>query len=151
MYFQHYYQDADVVGQHVNQWLDASPPEPFFLFVHYMDPHDPYFEIPYNGNGVARVMDPNPAPSRVDELRLELTAQGLPSSGRIGFENFDRTAFGATEFLEKVNYRRALEGEIARTISTIAEVTFYGRDQAGNEVSATGMLSVNFGDFGDPQ
>jgi flagellar M-ring protein FliF len=60
--------------------------------------------------------------SRVDELRLELTGQGLPSSGRIGFEIFDRTAFGATEFLEQVNYRRALEGEIARTISTLSEV-----------------------------
>lgn len=59
---------------------------------------------------------------RVDELRLEFVAQGLPSSGRIGFEIFDRTAFGATEFLEQVNYRRALEGEIARTISTLSEV-----------------------------
>jgi len=58
----------------------------------------------------------------VDELRLELSAQGLPASGRIGFEIFDRTQFGATEFLEKVNYRRALEGEIARTIATIGEV-----------------------------
>src|SRR5829696_6159110 len=61
--------------------------------------------------------------ARVDELRLELTSQGLPSSGRIGFEIFDRTAFGATEFLEQVNYRRALEGEIARTIATISEVS----------------------------
>ncbi len=60
--------------------------------------------------------------NRVDELRLELTSQGLPSSGRVGFEIFDRTAFGATQFLEQVNYRRALEGEIARTIGTIAEV-----------------------------
>jgi len=59
---------------------------------------------------------------RVDELRLELASQGLPESGRIGFEIFDRTNFGATEFLEKVNFRRALEGEIARTIGTIAEV-----------------------------
>jgi flagellar M-ring protein FliF len=59
----------------------------------------------------------------VDELRLDLSSQGMPASGRIGFEIFDRTAFGATEFLEKVNYRRALEGEIARTISTIAEVS----------------------------
>lgn len=59
---------------------------------------------------------------RIDELRLELTSQGLPASGRIGFEIFDRTAFGATEFLEKVNYRRALEGEIARTVGTISEV-----------------------------
>jgi hypothetical protein len=38
----------------------------------------------------------------------------------------------------------------AQIISTIAEITFYGQDQAGNEVSATGMMSVNFGDFGDP-
>ncbi|MBI4477482.1 MAG: flagellar M-ring protein FliF [Acidobacteria bacterium] len=60
--------------------------------------------------------------SRVDELRLDFSSNGLPSSGRIGFEIFDRTAFGATEFLEQVNYRRALEGEIARTIATIAEV-----------------------------
>ncbi len=58
----------------------------------------------------------------VDKLRLEMTAQGLPTSGRIGFEIFDRTAFGATEFQEHVNYRRALEGEIARTISTLSEV-----------------------------
>jgi flagellar M-ring protein FliF len=60
--------------------------------------------------------------SQVDRLRLDLSAQGLPSSGRIGFEIFDRTAFGQTEFLEHVNYRRALEGEIARTIATISDV-----------------------------
>ena len=60
--------------------------------------------------------------ARADELRLEFTSGGLPASGRIGFEIFDRTAFGATEFLEKINYRRALEGEIARTIGTISEV-----------------------------
>jgi len=52
---------------------------------------------------------------KADELRLEFAGQGLPSSGRIGFEIFDRTAFGVTEFLEQVNYRRALEGEIACT------------------------------------
>jgi flagellar M-ring protein FliF len=76
--------------------------------------------VPYQldeGGGAIRVPR-----NRVDELRLELTAQGLPSSGRIGFEIFDRTTFGATDFVEQVNYRRALEGEIARTISTISEV-----------------------------
>ncbi len=61
--------------------------------------------------------------SRVDELRLEMATNGMPAAGRIGFEIFDRTAFGATEFLEQVNYRRALEGEIARTIATITEVS----------------------------
>ena len=59
---------------------------------------------------------------RADELRLEFASNGLPSAGRIGFEIFDRTAFGTTEFLEHVNYRRALEGELARTISTLSEV-----------------------------
>lgn len=39
----------------------------------------------------------------------------------------------------------------AQLISTIAEITFYGKDQAGNDVVATGTMSVNFGDFGDPQ
>jgi flagellar M-ring protein FliF len=51
-----------------------------------------------------------------------MSAEGLPTSGRIGFEIFDRTQFGATEFMEQVNLRRALEGEIARTIATIAEI-----------------------------
>lgn len=59
---------------------------------------------------------------KVDELRLSFSTTGMPSSGRIGFEIFDRTAFGTTEFLEHVNYRRALEGELARTIGTISEV-----------------------------
>jgi flagellar M-ring protein FliF len=58
----------------------------------------------------------------LDRLRLHFTSSGVPSSGRIGFEIFDRTAFGQTEFLEKVNYRRALEGELARTIASISEV-----------------------------
>ncbi len=60
--------------------------------------------------------------ARVDELRLDFAAQGLPTAGRIGFEIFDRTSFGTTEFLEHVNYRRGLEGELARTIATISEV-----------------------------
>lgn len=59
---------------------------------------------------------------KVDELRLDFAAQGLPTAGRIGFEIFDRTSFGTTEFLEHVNYRRGLEGELARTISTIGDV-----------------------------
>lgn len=60
--------------------------------------------------------------NRVDELRLSFASNGLPTTGKIGFEIFDRTAFGTTEFLEHINYRRGLEGELARTISTIGEV-----------------------------
>jgi len=60
---------------------------------------------------------------RIDELRLEFASTGMPSAGRIGFEIFDQVSFGATEFLEQVNFRRALEGEIARTIATLSEVS----------------------------
>lgn len=59
---------------------------------------------------------------RADELRMQFASDGLPAGGRIGFEIFDRTAFGTTEFLEHVNYRRALEGELARTIGSLSEV-----------------------------
>ena len=56
------------------------------------------------------------------EARLLLAREGLPKSGRIGFELFDRTNFATTDFAEQVNYRRALEGELERTISSLAEI-----------------------------
>ncbi len=60
---------------------------------------------------------------RVHELRLQLASQGLPQGGGIGFEIFDRNTFGTTEFVQKLNYRRALQGELSRTISQLAEVS----------------------------
>ncbi len=60
--------------------------------------------------------------ARVAEMRLEMASAGLPKSGRIGFELFDKTNFGATEFVEHINYRRALEGELERTVMSLAEV-----------------------------
>lgn len=78
-------------------------------------------KVPYElGAGGRTIRVPE---NRADELRLELSAQGLPTSGRVGFEIFDKVTFGATEFVEQVNFRRALEGEIARTISTLSEVS----------------------------
>ncbi len=63
------------------------------------------------------------APSaKVAELRLEMASAGLPKTGRIGFELFDKTNFGATEFSEHVNYRRALEGELERSIMSVSAV-----------------------------
>ncbi len=76
--------------------------------------------VPYRLGAGGRSVDV--PESRIDELRLDLASQGLPTTGRIGFEVFDRTAFGTTEFLEHVNYQRGLEGELARTIGTITEV-----------------------------
>lgn len=63
------------------------------------------------------------APSaKLAELRLQLAAGGLPKSGRMGFELFDKTSFGMTDFAEHVNYRRALEGELERSMLSLAEV-----------------------------
>jgi flagellar M-ring protein FliF len=60
--------------------------------------------------------------AKLAELRLQLALLGLPKSGRMGFEMFDKTNFGVTDFAEHVNYRRALEGELERSIISLAEV-----------------------------
>ena len=63
------------------------------------------------------------APSaQIAELRLSLASAGLPRNGRIGYELFDKTNFGATEFTEQINYRRALEGELERSVVCLSEV-----------------------------
>ncbi|MEK7286224.1 MAG: flagellar basal-body MS-ring/collar protein FliF [Nitrospirota bacterium] len=59
---------------------------------------------------------------KVHETRLKLATEGLPSSGGVGFELFDKTSIGVTEFTQKLNYKRALQGELARTISQFQEV-----------------------------
>src|SRR3990170_6068127 len=59
---------------------------------------------------------------KVHELRLLLAGEGMPSGGGVGFEIFDRTSIGMTDFVQKLNYNRALQGELARTISQLTEV-----------------------------
>lgn len=59
---------------------------------------------------------------QVSELRLELAAAGIPHGGGVGFEIFDSKVFGATEFEQQMNYRRALQGELSRTINSLDEI-----------------------------
>jgi flagellar M-ring protein FliF len=59
---------------------------------------------------------------KLAESRLTLAAAGLPKTGRIGFELFDKANFGTTEFVEHINYQRALEGELERSVMSLAEV-----------------------------
>lgn len=59
---------------------------------------------------------------KVDSSRMELATDGMPRSGRLGFELFDKMNWGQTEFDEKVNYQRALEGELERSIQTLRDV-----------------------------
>ena len=53
---------------------------------------------------------------RAAELRLKMAVQGLPLGGGVGFEVFDKTAFGVSDFTQRLNYQRALQGELTRTI-----------------------------------
>ena len=59
---------------------------------------------------------------QIDAARLEVASHDSPHSGRTGFEIFDKVSWGQTEFDEKVNYQRALEGELERTIQTMSSV-----------------------------
>ncbi|MBW9461023.1 flagellar basal-body MS-ring/collar protein FliF [Kluyvera sichuanensis] len=59
---------------------------------------------------------------KVHELRLRLAQIGLPKGGAVGFELLDQEKFGISQFSEQVNYQRALEGELARTIETLGPV-----------------------------
>ncbi|MDA8218729.1 MAG: flagellar basal-body MS-ring/collar protein FliF, partial [Dehalococcoidales bacterium] len=60
--------------------------------------------------------------SKVYEVRLQLAAEGLPTGGAVGFELFDRTNLAVTDFAQRLNYQRGLEGELARTIGTLGPV-----------------------------
>ena len=59
---------------------------------------------------------------KVHEVRLRLASQGLPKGGSVGFELMENQKFGISQFAEQVNYQRALEGELARTIQAVAAV-----------------------------
>jgi flagellar M-ring protein FliF len=64
----------------------------------------------------------NVASDKLDSSRMEIASDGMPHSGRMGFELFDKLNWGQTEFDEKVNYQRALEGELERSIQTLRDV-----------------------------
>lgn len=76
--------------------------------------------VPYRfADGSAALMVPA---ERVHETRLALAAQGLPRGGSVGFELLDNAKFGASQFTEQVNFQRALEGELARSIASVQSV-----------------------------
>ncbi len=59
---------------------------------------------------------------KISELRIQMASEGVLSGGHVGFDLFDQTNFGATDFAQQVNYRRAIEGELARTLEGMDEV-----------------------------
>ena len=76
--------------------------------------------VPYKfGPGGTSIEVPE---SKLYEARIGLASQGLPRSGTVGYSIFDEPNLGMTDFLQKLNYRRALEGELAKTITSLSEV-----------------------------
>ena len=74
------------------------------------------FELTSDGTGILVPAD------QLDRARLDLASEGMPTSGRLGFELFDKPNWAGSDFAEKVNYQRALEGELERTIQTLSEI-----------------------------
>jgi flagellar M-ring protein FliF len=74
-------------------------------------------KVPYKieDNGSTILVDK----TKVYDTRLAIAAEGLPESGVVGYEIFDKTNLGMSEFVQKLNYRRALEGELSKTISSL--------------------------------
>ncbi len=76
-------------------------------------------KIPYKLTGSHAVAVPK---EKLYETRLVLASEGLPKGSGIGFEIFDQQRLGSTEFVQQINYQRALQGELGRTISQLEEV-----------------------------
>lgn len=104
-------------------------------------------KVPYrleDGGSTIRV----PA-EQVDSMRLAITSEDLPIKGTVGFELFNKSDMGLTEFAQRINYQRALQGELARTIMTmdsvdtarvhlaLAEPTVFRDDRRPSKASVT--------------
>ena len=76
--------------------------------------------VPYSlANNGTTIQVPH---EKISELRLQIASAGVLSGGHVGFDLFDKTSFGATDFAQQVNFRRAIEGELAKTLEGMDEV-----------------------------
>ncbi len=75
--------------------------------------------IPYKLSGTGTIMVPE---NQVYEVRLQMARDGLPANGTVGLELFGSNTLGMTEFTQKINYQRALEGELERTIGSLSVI-----------------------------
>ena len=111
---------------YVNHWNEERDFKPLFSGLADEDAgalvaklHEAGVEYRLAANGSTTILVPS---DKVAEARLQMASAGLPKSGRIGFELFDKANFGASEFTEQVNYHRAIEGELERSVMSIREV-----------------------------
>jgi flagellar M-ring protein FliF len=105
-------------------WLWSQQPEYRVLFSNYSDKDGgavvaalEQMNIPFKfSEGGSAIMVPS---NHVHEARLKLASQGLPKGGNVGFELLENQKFGVSQFVEQVNFQRALEGELERSIQSV--------------------------------
>lgn len=76
-------------------------------------------KVPYKSGTGGSIMVPT---DKVYAMRMQLAGRGIPSGDGVGFEIFDKANFGISDFVQRANYTRAIQGELARTISQIDDV-----------------------------
>jgi flagellar M-ring protein FliF len=118
---------AIVIAVMAGVWMWSQQPDYRVLFANYSDKDGgaivtqlQQMNVPYRfaeGGGAILV----PA-NQVHDARLRIAAQGLPKGGNVGFELMENQKLGVSQFLEQVNFQRALEGELARSIQSIGAV-----------------------------
>lgn len=107
-------------------WLWSTSPNYGILFTNVSDRDGgailaqlSQMNIPYKNAEGGTILVPS---DKVHEARLKLATQGLPKGSIVGFELLEGQKFGMTQFQEQINYQRALEGELARSIQSLAPV-----------------------------
>lgn len=157
---------AALVTLMVAIWLWGQQPEYRVLFANYSDRDGgaivaalQQMNVPYrmaDGGGAILV-----EAAQVHDVRLRLASQGLPKGSGVGFELMENQKLGTSQFLEQVNFQRALEGELARTIQALANVqsarvhlampkaSVFVRDQ--QKPTASVLLNLHPGRALDPQ
>ena len=119
---------AAIIALLIGAWMWSQTPDYRVLYANISDDQDggavinalQQMNVPYKfDRGGSTIMVPG---NQVHEVRLRLASQGLPKGGLTGFELMENQKFGSSQFLEQVNYQRALEGELARSIQSISAV-----------------------------
>ncbi|MCL2075458.1 MAG: flagellar M-ring protein FliF [Betaproteobacteria bacterium] len=118
---------AAIIAVLVGFWLWNRQPDYGVLFANFSEKDGGAIiaaldqaNVPYRYSpGGAAILVPS---GMVHDTRLRLASQGLPRGGSVGFELMENQRFGVSQFIEQVNYQRALEGELARTIQSISAV-----------------------------
>lgn len=118
---------AAVIAVMVVFWLWSQQPDYRVLFSNYSDKDGgavvaalEKLGVPYKfSEGGSAILVPA---EHVHTARLKLASEGLPKGGNIGFELLENQKFGVSQFVEQVNFQRALEGELERSIQSIAAV-----------------------------